>query len=153
LRAVFGVCAGMALVLFAYFASTPILLILGAVVLLTVPRGFRHDCVARKLKNMGVRPSAGESVSVERLEMMVREGAATKSQPLDPGALKAEVLAVFDRWNVEPPSYGAATSLLAVYALSLIAAIIVLFLAVRFGPPGSMGLLDVPRAESVEPGK
>ena len=154
LRAAFGALAGVLLMTISLWSREMfVLFILGAIVLMTVPRGFRRDCVARKLKAMGVRPVAGEPIGIERLEMMVREVAATKRQPLDPRTLKAEVIAVFDRWNVEPPSVGASTSLLAVYALSLIAAIVVLYLAVIFRPPGSIGIFDPPRTESVEPGK
>jgi hypothetical protein len=124
-------------------------LLLGVLVLLGVPRGFRHDFLARKLKAMGVRPDPGEPIAVERMELMVREVAATKKRPIDPRALKTEVMGVFDRWNMEPPSFGASASLLGVYALSILAAIVVLYLTIISRPPGSANLLDLPGTQSV----
>jgi Zn-dependent protease len=152
LRAGFGVLAGALLMLVAFWSGMLIFLLLGVVVLLAVPRGFRHDMMARKLKNMGVRPIPDKTVGVDRMELIVREVAATKKKPIDPRALKAEVMGVYDRWNVEPPSFFASASLLAVYALSLLAAIVLLYLAIVFRPPGSPTFLEVPGTESKERG-
>ncbi len=153
LRAGFGVIAGVLLMLASFWDGTLIFLLLGLIVLLAVPRGFRHDFTARKLKDMGVRPSPVEPIGVERMELLVREVAATKTRPIDSRALKTEVIGVFDRWNMEPPSFGASASLLAVYALSVLAAVVVLYLAIVFHPPGSPGIFDVPGTESVGRGK
>jgi Zn-dependent protease len=153
LRAGFGVIAGVLLMLLSFWDGTFLFLLLGVIVLLAVPRGFRHDFLARKLKDMGVRPNPGEPIGVDRMEVMVREVASTKKRPIDPRALKTEVMGVFDRWNMEPPSFGASASLLAVYALSVLAAIAVLYLTIIFRPPGSTGFLDLPGTESVESGK
>ena len=153
LRAGFSVIAGMLLMFLSFWDGTVLFLLLGLILLLAVPRGFRHDFMARKLKDMGVRPSAGEPIGVDGMEVMVREVASTKKRPIDPRALKTEVMGVFDRWNMEPPSFGASAGLLAVYALSIMAAIVVLYLTIIHRPPGTANLLDLPGTESVERGK
>jgi Zn-dependent protease len=152
LRAGFGILAGVLLLLLAWWSGMLLFLLLGVVVLLTVPRGFRHDFMARKLKDMGVRPIPDEPIGVDRMEVMVREVAATKKKPIDPRALKAEVMGVFDRWNVEPPSFFASASLLAIYALSVLAAI-VLFVTIILNPAGPPAFFDVPKTESTAPPK
>lgn len=150
LRATFGVVAGVVLILLSFWDGTFIFRLLGIVVLISVPRAFRHDFLARKLKREGFQPDPNSPIRVEGMTTIVREVVSSRDKPMDPRALKAEVLAVFDRWNVEPPSFGASVSLLAVYGLSLLASIVVLYLAIFFRPPGAPPFFEKPPVDSTE---
>ena len=154
LRATFTVAAGVALIGLSFWDGTFLFRLLGIVVLLAVPRGFRHDFAAHKLKHDGVRPDPSAPIRVEGMETIVREVLTSQKRSADPRAIKMDVLGVFDRWNVEPPSFGASMSLLAVYALGILAAMVVLYLTVVFRPPGAPPFLDVPSPEpATEKGK
>ena len=153
LRASFSVAAGVALIAISFFDGTFLFRLLGLVVLLGVPRGFRHDFLAHKLKQDGIRPDSANPIGVERMETIVREVVAAQKKSMDQRAMRAEVLGVFDRWNIEPPSYGASMSLLVVYALSILAAMVVLYLTAAFRPSGAPPFLEAPSAEPAETGK
>ena len=153
LRASFGVIAGVVLILLSFWDGTFLFRLLGIVVLISVPRAFRHDFLARKLKRDGFQPDAKVPIRVEGMETIVREIASSRTKPMDPRALKAEVLAVFDRWNVEPPSFGASMSLLSIYALSILAAMAVLYLTMFVRPPGAPPFFEKPPVQPAEQGK
>ena len=153
LRAGFGVIAGVALILLSFLDGTFLFRLLGIVVLISLPRAYRHDVVARKLKRDGFQPDPNAPIRVEGMETIVREVMLARTKTMDSRTLKVEALAVFDRWNAEPPSFGASVSLLAVYALSILAALVVLYLTIFVRPEGAPPFFEKPPVKAAEKGK
>ena len=115
-----------------------------------MPRRWRSPRLAGYGAPYGHHPEANAPIRVDGMETIVREVVSSRTKPMDPRVIRAESLAVFDRWNAEPPSFGASVSLLSVYAVSVLAAISVLYLAMFLRPPGAPPLFERPPANSVE---